>query len=124
MVSDNRDFTYTTGVPEQTFENSNYYVDVVFTPAPSAPRHLIISFNPPNPSIPSNAAPGTVVATISAAWSDGTPFAGALGFGPPYSNGGGVFAISGDKLIINPEGAGVSALSGTTQNVSVTVTGR
>jgi hypothetical protein len=121
-VGGNGVFTYSTGYPNQTFENSNYYVDVVFTPAVSARRHLIISFNPPNPSIPPNAAPGTVVATISASWSDGTPFAGALGFGPPYSNDGGIFAISGDKLIVNPEGPGVSALSRTRQKVTITAT--
>jgi Domain of unknown function (DUF4082) len=115
-------YAYSTGFPSQTFENANYYVDVMFTPAASAPRQLIISFNPPNPSIPSNTPPGSGVATISASWSDGTPFTGTLGFGPPYSNDHGIFAISGDKLIINPEGPGVSALSRTTQNVSITAT--
>jgi hypothetical protein len=121
-VGGNGVFTYSTGFPNQMFENSNYYVDIAFTPAASGRRHLIISFNPPNPTIPANAPPGTVVAIISASWSDGTPFSGTLGFGPPYSNDGGIFAISGDKLIVNPEGPGVSALSRTAQKVTITAT--
>jgi Domain of unknown function (DUF4082) len=120
-VGGNGVYTYSAGFPNQTWENSNYYMDVTFTPA-SAPRQLIISFNPPNPSIPSSASPGTVVATITAAWSDGSPFIGTLGFGPPYSNDGGIFAISGDKLIINSEGPGISALSRTTQIVTIAAT--
>jgi hypothetical protein len=121
-VGGNGVYTYSAGFPDQAFENSNYYVDVTFTPNASMPRQLVISFNPPSPSILSDAPPGTVVAIITVAWSDGTPFTGTLGFAPPYSNDGGIFAISGDKLIINPEGPGAFALSGTMRNVTITAT--
>jgi hypothetical protein len=121
-VGGNGVYTYSAGFPDQAFENSNYYVDVAFTPGASMSRQLVISLNPPSPSILSDAPPGTVVATITVAGSDGTPFTGTLGFAPPYSNDGGIFAISGDKLIINPEGPGAFALSGTTRNVTITAT--
>jgi hypothetical protein len=50
----------------------------------------------------------TVVATITASWSDGSPFTGTLSFGPPYSDDQGVFAISGNSLINNPSSPGLS----------------
>jgi len=48
-------YNYGTSIafPNQTYFASNYWVDVAFTP--SAPP-LNMSFNPPNPSITSNAA--------------------------------------------------------------------
>ena len=42
----------------------------------------------------------------------GQPFAGALAFGPPSSKAGGVFAIGGNSLIINPSGPDVGASGG------------
>jgi hypothetical protein len=87
---------------------SNYYVDVLFTPAPQPPV-LSLSFEPRTPSIPKTAGRGTTVATIIARWSDGTPFTGTLAFGPPYWDDGGVFAIIGNKLIVNPKGPGAAA---------------
>jgi hypothetical protein len=120
-VGGNGIYTYSAGFPDQAFENSNYYVDVAFTPDASISRQLVISFNPPSPSILPDAPLGTVVATIIVTWSDGTPFVGSLGFAP-HSNDGGIFAISDDKLIINPEGPGAVALSGTTRNVTITAT--
>jgi hypothetical protein len=121
-VGGNGVYTYSAGFPDQAFENSNYYVDVAFTPGASMARQLVISVNPPSLSILPDAPPGTVVATITVAWSDGTSFTGTLGFAPPYSDDGGIFAISGDKLIINPAGPGALALSGTTRNVTITAT--
>jgi hypothetical protein len=121
-VGGNGVYTYSAGFPDQAFENSNYYVDVAFTPSASMSRQLVISINPSSPSILPDAPPGTVVATITVAWSDGTPFTGTLGFAPPHSDDGGIFAISGDKLIINPEGPGALALIGTTRNVTITAT--
>jgi hypothetical protein len=103
-VGGNGVYTYSTGFPNQTWHNSNYCVDVAFTPIASTPAHLTLRFDPPNPSIAPAAPGGTVVATIIAAWSDGTPFTGTLGFGPPYYNDAGTFAISGNKLIVNPAG--------------------
>jgi len=86
------------------------------------PPYLIISFDPPNPSIAVSAPLGSVVATITASWSDGSPFTGTLSFGPPYSNDNGAFAISGNSLIVNPAGPGVSADANTTLNVTVVAT--
>jgi hypothetical protein len=111
-VGGNGVYSYGFGFPRYTWEASNYYVDVLFTPAPQPPV-LSLSFDPPNPSIPNTTRPGTVVATIIARWSDGRPFSGRLAFGPPYWNDRGVFAISGNKLVVNPKGPGVAAAGGT-----------
>lgn len=119
-VGGNGVYTYSTGFPNQAWHNGNYYVDVAFTPTASAPAHLTLSFDPPSPSIAPGAPGGTVVATIIAAWSDGTLFTGTLGFGPPFYNDAGTFAISGNNLIINPAGAGISARGGTMRNVTIT----
>jgi hypothetical protein len=121
-IGGNGVYTYSTEFPTETWVNTNYYVDIAFAPTASAPPHLTLKFDPPNPSIARTAPRGTVVSTIVAAWSDGTPFKGTLGFGPPYSNDAGTFAISGNKLIINPAGPGVSALDGTIQSVTITAT--
>jgi hypothetical protein len=102
--------------PKSSYQASNYYVDVLFTPTGPS---LILSFNPPNPSIPANVPLGSLVATITPTWNDGSPFTGTLSFGPPYSNDQGVFAISGNNLIVNPSGPGVSADANTVQNVTI-----
>jgi hypothetical protein len=65
---------------------------------------------------------GSVVATISATWSDGSPFTGTLSFAQPYSNDQGIFAISGKNLIVNPSGPGLSADANTVQNVTIVAT--
>jgi hypothetical protein len=62
---------------------------------------------------------GAVVADIVVAMSDGSPFTGTLGFGPPNYDAGGAFAISGSNLIINPSGAGVGSDGGTIQNCTI-----
>jgi hypothetical protein len=83
---------------------------------------LLLSINPPNPTISSQAALGDTVATIQASWSDGNPFTGPLSFGSPYYDDGTKFAISGNNLIINPAGPGISGNAGTTQNVTIVAT--
>ena len=40
----------------------------------------------------------------------------------PYSNDGGVSALLGNQLIINPSGPGVGGLAGTVQQVTVVAT--
>jgi hypothetical protein len=110
------------GFPTSSYEASNYYVDVAFEPAAGTSPFLVLSFNPPNPSITSAAPLGSVVTTVIASWSDGSPFTGTLSFGPPYSNDQGVFAISGSNLIINPNGPGVSSDANTTLNVTIVAT--
>ena len=120
-VGGNGVYTYSTGFPTQVWENSNYYVDVSFTPSVTTP-YLTVSFSPPSPSISARAPVGTVVATINAAWSNGSPFTGTLGFNAPYSNDKATFAISGKNLIVNPSGPGVSGDGGTIQNVTIVAT--
>jgi len=105
--------------PKSNDQASNYYVDVLFTPTGAS---LVLSFNPPSPSIAADARLGSVVATITPTWSDGSPFTGTLSFGPPYSNDQGIFAISGNNLIVNPSGPGISADANTVQNVTIVAT--
>lgn len=119
QVGGNGVYTYSTGFPNQTWEDSNYYVDVVFMA--TAPT-LLMSFNPPNPSIAANTSAGTVVATVNVSWSNGSPFTGTLAFAAPFSNDNATFVLSGDNLIVNPSGRGVSADTNTTQNVTIVAT--
>ena len=84
------------------------------TTAPTTPM-LLLSFNPPTPSISATAPAGTVVTTITAAWSNGSPFTGTIAL---TSSDNGTFALSGNNLITT--GTGLSADSGTVQNVTVT----
>jgi hypothetical protein len=116
-VGGNGVYTYSTGFPNQTWQSSNYYVDVVF--APSAPA-LQMVFSPPNPSIPARAAPGTTVATVMVTWSDCSPFTGTLNLNQaPYADDSHTFALSGNNVIINPSGSGVGSDGGTTQSITV-----
>jgi hypothetical protein len=116
-VGGNGVYTYSTGFPNQTWRDSNYYVDVVFRP--STPT-LNMVFNPTMPSIPSSTPAGTVVATVMVTWSDGSPFTGALNLNqPPYADDNHTFALSGSNIIINPSGPGVGADGSTTQNLTV-----
>jgi hypothetical protein len=118
-VGGNGVYQHKNAFPTSSYQASNYFVDVLFTP--TGPT-LILNFNPPNPSIPANAPLRSVVATISPSWSDGSPFTGALSFGQPYSNDQGTFALSGNNLIINPSGPGVSGDANTIQNVTIVAT--
>jgi hypothetical protein len=120
-VGGNGVYYYGKGFPNQTWEASNYFVDVVFTPSAQT-RYLVLNFSPQKPSIPSTALAGTVVATMMPSWSDGSPFTGTLSFASPYSNDQGTFAISGNSLILNPSGPSLSADANTTQNVTVVAT--
>jgi len=107
------------GFPATPWENANFFVDVAF--ASTAP-FLTVVLNPVNPTIPSTTPLGTVVATVTVTWSDGSPFTGTLSFGPPNNNGGGVYALSGNNLIINPSGPGVGPAGGSVQNVTIVAT--
>jgi hypothetical protein len=120
-VGGNGVYTIGRAFPTKTYESSNYLVDVSFTSTAPTP-YLTLNFNPANPSIASNAPAGSVVATIIATWSDGSPFTGALSFGPPYSNDNATFAISGNTLIVNPAGPGLSSDAHTIQNVTIVAT--
>ena len=118
-VGGNGIFNSKNAFPTSSHLASNFYVDVSFVPTGAT---LTLSFNPPNPSIPANAPLGTVVTTINPTWSDGSPFTGTLSFAQPYSNDQGVFAISGNNLILNPAGPGVSSDANTTQQVTIAAT--
>jgi hypothetical protein len=91
-------------------------------PPPSPSPTLTLTISPQMPSVPDSAPVGTVVATVTAAWSDGSPFTGTLSFGPPYNDDGGTFALSGNKLIISPTGLGIMGDGGTVQNVTIVAT--
>jgi hypothetical protein len=120
-VGGNGVYIYRSAFPNKTWKDSNYFVDVLFTPAAPTP-YLTLSFDPANPSIASNAPDGTVVTTITASWSDGSPFTGTLSFGPPNSNDQGRFAITGNKLIVNSTGPGLSTDANTAQLVTIVAT--
>jgi hypothetical protein len=42
-----------------------------------------------------------------------------LKFAPPYGDDSGRFMLSGNDIIINPNGPGVGADGGTTQNITI-----
>ena len=80
--------------------------------------------HPQMPSIPADTPLGTTVATVTATWSDGSPFTGTLGFATPYLDDGGTFALSCTacataNLVVNPLGRGVSGDGGSVQQVTV-----
>jgi hypothetical protein len=118
-VGGNGVYHYNNTFPNNTYDSSNYYVDVLFTPTGGS---LVLNFNPPNPSISATAPLGSVVATITPTWSDGSPFTGTLSFAQPYSNDQGIFAISGNNLIINRSGPGLSADANSVQRVTIVAT--
>jgi hypothetical protein len=109
-------YTYSTGFPSQTYQNSNYWVDVLFQPA--APT-LMLSFNPPTASLYTTSPPGTFLTTAVASWSDGSPFTGQLSFTAPYGNDNGLLALSGNSIVVNGD---LSALGNTTQHITVMAT--
>jgi hypothetical protein len=117
-------YPYAFGPLPQTFSSSPggdpFHWSFYATLMPSAPPPtLSVSFSPPNPSVPSNAAAGTVVAQVIATWSNGNPFTGILDFTTPYGSDGNTFAMSGSNLIVNSSGPGLSAAGNTVQNVTV-----
>jgi hypothetical protein len=87
--------------------------------APSPPPALTLTISPFTPVISETAPLGTYVATVTAAWSNGSPFTGTIQFTAPYYDDGGSFALSGNQLIISPVGLGVNGDGGSTQNVSL-----
>jgi hypothetical protein len=98
-------------------------------PPPTRTRTLTLTFAPQVPSIPASTPLGTVVATVTAAWSDGSAFTGTLMFGAPYYDDGGTFALScmqcaTANIVVNPAGLGVMGDGGTVQKVTVVATGQ
>src|SRR5215469_2601735 len=81
------------------------------------PPTLTLTISPLSPNISGSAQLGTYVATVTAAWSNGSPFTGTIQFTSPYYDDGGTFALSGNQLIISPLGLGVNGDGGSTQHV-------
>jgi hypothetical protein len=57
---------------------------------------------------------GATIATVSVAMTDGSAFVGSLSFGAPFFDDGGVFALSGNDIIVNPSGPGIANATVTT----------
>jgi hypothetical protein len=91
------------------------------TPAAPPPPTLSVTFNPSNPSIPANAAAGTIVAAVVPTWSNGQQFTESMAFSSPFNNDGGTFALDANHNLI-VSGNALSVDGGTIQNVSITVT--
>jgi hypothetical protein len=83
---------------------------------PPPPPGCMLSLNPMVVTILSTAPKGTELSVIDAVSCTGAP-----AFGAPNFDDGGLFAISGQKIIINPQGPGVAALGNTTQSATITV---
>lgn len=92
---------------------------IINGPAP-APGTLQLSLSPASATVASSIASGGAVSTITAVNTGGS--APVVGFGAPYFDDGGLFAISGNHLIINPAGQGVSALASSTQPATIIAT--
>jgi hypothetical protein len=67
----------------------------------------VIIVAPNVPRVRDTAALGSIVASYSVRMSDGSPFAGTVRFGPPHYDNKGVFALSGNNIIVNPDGPGI-----------------
>jgi hypothetical protein len=113
--------------------NAVFFSNNGYTPLASAPfgvtvtPTLTLTFAPQMPSIPASTSLGTVVATVTAAWSDGSAFTGTLMFGAPYRDDGGTFALScmqcaTANIVVNAAGPGVMGDGGTVQNLTVVAT--
>jgi hypothetical protein len=87
--------------------------------AAGGPPALTLSVVPTDPTIMETAPLGTQVASLTAGWSNGRPFKGASVFVPPYADDNKTFAISGDRLILNPAGPGVVGDAGGVHCVTV-----
>ena len=77
------------------------------------------------PSVQDAVPLGTVIAAVTAAWSDGSPFTGTLAFGSPYADDGGTFALSCQSCAtanIVVSGLGLTGDGGTVQLITVTAT--
>jgi len=93
-------------------------------PPPPAP---VITVTPNTPQVPDTISVGAVVATYTVTMSDGSPFAGTIGFGPPNFDAGGIFALTGSptrgNVIVNPNGPGVGPNLGTvTDHITLVAT--
>jgi hypothetical protein len=96
-------------------------------PSGGPPPTLTLTFNPQMPSVQDTVPLGTVIATVTAAWSDGSPFTGTLAFGTPYADDGGTFALSCQScamanIVVSPAGLGLMGDGGSVQQITVVAT--
>jgi hypothetical protein len=80
------------------------------SPPPPPPPSLaqpVVTVTPSTPMVPDTTPRGAVVATYAVAMDDGSPFNGTVQFGAPNYDAGGIFALSGNSIIVNPTGPGV-----------------
>jgi hypothetical protein len=87
----------------------------------------VITVTPNTPQLPDTTSRGAVVATYTVAMTDGSPFVGTIGFGPPNFDAGGIFALAGSptsgNVIVNPNGPGVGPnLSTVTDHITLVAT--
>jgi hypothetical protein len=106
----------------------------LLSPSPAAspstappPPTLTLTFNPQMPSVQDTVPLSTVIATVTAAWSNGSPFTGTLMFGSPYADDGGTFALSCQScatanIVVSPNGLGLMGDGGTVQQITVVAT--
>ena len=95
--------------------------------AAASPPTVNIIVTPNTPQIPDTTSVGAVVATYTVTMSDGSPFVGTIGFGPPNFDAGGIFALTGSptsgNVIVNPNGPGVGPnLSTVTDHITLIAT--
>jgi hypothetical protein len=77
--------------------------------------------------VPDTTSAGAVVASYGVRMSDGSPFVGTIGFGPPNFDAGGTFVLTGSgtsgNIIVNPSGPGVGPNLGTiTDHITLVAT--
>ena len=83
-----------------------------------SPATPTVTLGSPAPTVPNSTPVGTPLSTIAVTMSNGSKFTGSLSFGAPYSNDGGICAISGSNLVL-----GQAFPSGnSTQNCTVVAT--
>jgi hypothetical protein len=78
-----------------------------FSVTPPAAPQPVITITPTTPEVPDMTPLGAVVATYAVAMSDGSPFSGTVRFAAPFFDAGGIFALSGNNIIVNPNGPGI-----------------
>jgi hypothetical protein len=81
------------------------------------PPTLTISFTPPAPNLPNNSPAGTQIAQVKVTRSDNQPFTGAIAFGPPNGNDVGLFALSGNTIVLT-----AASPANSTQNLTISAT--
>lgn len=88
-------------------------------PTAPQPAQPVITVSPTTPRVPAGTRPGAVVATFSVTMSDGSPFTGTVRFGAPHYDGKKVFVLSGDKIIVNPDGPGLGPARAGTHHITL-----